>query len=314
MHLEHVKMKVCKRCRKKEADVILSAVRFCDSCFIEYFERQVQRAIDGEKLGVRMFSRDVRILMAVSGGKDSMTLWNVLDDLGYETCGLHIDLGIDEYSEASRAVVESFAASKNLDLIVVDLRKEFGKSLMELAVRDACSACGLVKRYLMNKVAYEEGFSVLATGHTLDDECATLLGNLTRWNLEFLQRQHPILESTHPKLVRKVKPLFRISDEETAVYARIKQLDFVREKCPLASGATSLSYKKALNELERRHPGLKKAFYLGFLKNKALFGEQEGFELKECEACGMPTANVGLCAFCKLLERSKRRHGEGEQN
>jgi len=303
-------MKICKRCREKEADVVLSTVCFCKPCFIEYFERQVQRAIDGEKLGAEMFSRDSRILMAVSGGKDSMALWNVLNDLGYETCGLHIDLNIDEYSEVSRRVVESFAASKNLDLIVVDLRKEYGKSLMELAMRGACSACGLVKRYLMNKVAYEKGFSVLATGHTLDDECVTLLGNLTRWNLEFLQRQHPILESTHPKLVRKVKPLFRISDEETAAYAKIKRLEFVREKCPLASGATSLSYKKVLNELEQRHPSLKKAFYLGFLKNKSLFGKEENFELKTCESCGMPTTNVGLCAFCKLLGRLKRRHDE----
>ncbi|MDF2957499.1 MAG: tRNA-lysidine synthase TilS/MesJ [Candidatus Alkanophagales archaeon MCA70_species_1] len=299
-------MKTCKRCRKKRADVVLSGVRFCSSCFIEYFEKQVQRAINGEKLGVQMFSKDDRILVAVSGGKDSMSLWNVLNDLGYETCGFHIDLGIDEYSEASRRVVENFAASKNLDLIVVDLRKEYGRSLFELAARDACSACGLVKRYLMNKVAHEENFSVLATGHTLDDECATLLGNLTRWNLEFLRRQHPVLESTHPKLVRKVKPLFRVTDEETAAYARIKQLNYVREKCPLARGATSLSYKNALNELERRHPGLKKAFYLGFLRNKALFGSDEGFELKECEACGMPTANVGRCAFCKLLERSEQ--------
>ncbi|MHC1567487.1 MAG: ATP-binding protein [Candidatus Syntropharchaeia archaeon] len=295
-------MKICRRCREKKADVILSSAYFCESCFVEYFERQVQRAINGEKLGKKMFFKDDSILVGISGGKDSMVLWNVLSDLGYDTTGLHIDLGIEGYSEVSRKKVEDFSVLKNLDLIIIDLKKKYGKDLQDLEVRDPCSACGLVKRYLMNRVAHEEGFTVLSTGHTLDDECATLFGNITRWNMELLRRQYPLLESTHPRLVRKVKPLFRVTDEETEMYAKIKRVDFVREKCPFARGATSISYKKVLNELERRHPGLKKAFYFGFLKNRELFGEEK-VDLIECESCGMPTVNVGRCAFCKILER-----------
>jgi hypothetical protein len=53
-----------------------------------------------------MFTRDDRILMAVSGGKDSLGLWDILTRLGYKADGLYIGLGIDGgfgYSDQSHA-------------------------------------------------------------------------------------------------------------------------------------------------------------------------------------------------------------------
>ena len=82
--------------------------------------------------------------------------------------------------------------------------------------RPTCSACGLGKRYLMNKAALDHGYPVVATGHNLDDEAATLFGSVMHWQTDALPRQSPALASTHPKLVRRVKPLYRLSERETA--------------------------------------------------------------------------------------------------
>ena len=62
-----------------------------------------------------------------------------------------------------------------------------------------CSGCGLSKRYLMNRVALDHGMDVVATGHNLDDEAATLFGSVMHWQTEALPlrspRQRPLLRN-----------------------------------------------------------------------------------------------------------------------
>jgi len=62
---------------------------FCKEHYIEWFIEQTERSIEK----YHMFSRDARILVAVSGGKDSLALWDVLWQLGYQADGLYIHLG-----------------------------------------------------------------------------------------------------------------------------------------------------------------------------------------------------------------------------
>ena len=95
-----------------------------------------------------------------------------------------------------------------------------------------CSACGTIKRHYFDAAALDGGFDVLATGHNLDDEAARLLGNVLHWQRDHLARQRPVLPPTHPKFVRKVKPLYLLSEYETAVYAFMRGIDYVVEECP----------------------------------------------------------------------------------
>lgn len=155
-----------------------------------------------------MFDKKDKILVVISGGKDSMALWHILASEGYNVTGMYINLGIGHYSDKSQQVVESFAQKNGLELIVKDIKKEYGLDIYKLSKllkRSTCSICGSIKRYLFNKVAYDGGFSAVATGHNLDDEAATLLGNVLSWEEGYLARQSPVLESTHPKLVKKSK-------------------------------------------------------------------------------------------------------------
>jgi uncharacterized protein (TIGR00269 family) len=293
----------CTRCRGR-AEVQLRAHNsaFCRACYLFYFRRQVERAIASE----RMFVATERLLVAVSGGKDSLALWDVLADLGYDTTGLYVGLGIGAYSDESRVKVEQFAARRGLPLRVVALEDE-GAGLAVPAVaqvtrRVPCSACGTMKRHYFDAAASEGGFDVLLTGHNLDDEAARLMGNVLRWQTDHLARQRPVLPATHPKFVRKVKPLYLTSEYETAVYAFMRGIDYVVEECPNAAGATQLVYKDALNRLELASPGTKLAFVKEFLRTaQPAFAATDREAPHDCDRCGMP-AYGARCAYCRLVD------------
>jgi len=300
------------KCRKCGGSAALELRRhnaaFCSPHFVEFFKKQVAEAIHKH----RMFTRDEPVLVAVSGGKDSLALWDVLIEDGYRTAGLYLDLGIFDYSQESRARCEAFASARGQKLHVERVAEAVGAPIPEVQKvtrRPTCSACGLSKRYLMNRAALEHGYAVVATGHNLDDEAATLLGSVLHWQTEALPRQSPALASTHAKLARRVKPLYRLSEFETAAYAFLRRIDYIVEECPFAKGATSLAHKELLNRLEEVSPGAKHNFLFGFLdKARAAFERLEDVQLRECSACGQVTTGE-ICAFCKLAAQVKRRTG-----
>src|SRR5207248_593891 len=181
----------CIKCRQPaHVEVRRHRSAFCAGCYPGWFRTQVQRTIDDD----RMFSREDSILVAVSGGKDSLALWHTMLELGYQADGMYIRLGIADYSRRSQAKCEAFAEKH---------------------------------------------------GQT-----------------DFLGRQGPVLESTHPKLVRKVKPLYKLAERDTAAYSVIERIDYILEECPMAKGAKSLFYKDTLNALEEAQPGAKQRFLM----------------------------------------------------
>ena len=291
----------CIRCRKTACVSLPSHHSgFCKDCFPLFFTKQVETAIRREK----MFTHDDRILVALSGGKDSLTLMLELHLQGYDVTGLHIDLGIPDSSEKARKKVEAFCELHSLNLRVFELEK-WGMPIPDVkkyVKRPVCSVCGKIKRYHFNRIAVEEGFDVLATGHNLDDEVARLFANTLRWDTAYLSDQGPTLPASDG-FVRKVKPLFRLSEFETANYAFLKGIEIHSDPCPYASGASFTNHKQLWGELEHRSPGQKLQFYQSFLKKgKPAFTALEkeiGDELKPCIECGSPTSAT-LCSVCRI--------------
>lgn len=290
----------CRRCGGKAViELRRHNSAFCKECFLHFFSGQVQRAIEHE----RMLEETDRVLVAVSGGKDSLALWDVLMELGYDTTGYHIVLWTgEEYARESLRYSQSFADERGVKLIVHDLKDESGFTIPELpgsTGRSTCGACGLTKRHLISKAADTLGFDAVAIGHNLDDEAAVLFGNVLRWDTEYMARQSPVLPATDEGFVKKVKPLYRLSERETATYAFLKGIDYQVEECPLVAGNTQLRYKDALNAVERTSPGTKAQFFLSYLdRGMPLFRSEDRADLRRCEACGQPTTGR-FCAFCR---------------
>jgi len=303
----------CQVCKNTAVINLRSQNRgLCERCFDTYILDRVEKTIKRFK----MFKRGDSLLVAVSGGKDSLALWDILFRLGYDPKGLFIDVGIEKYSysKISLEKTKAFSQHRNLSLYVTSLREWWGVGIEEIKRGVLCPTCGMAKRYIMNKWAVEKGFSVLCTGHNLDDESAVLLSNTLNWQTGFLSRQAPVLESWHPKLAKKAKPLVLITEKELALYAYLRGIDYVERPCPYSKGASSLFYKKIINTIEWRSPGTKIRFYNEFLKKRGVFkkfAEIEKKNLVECRVCGQPTQGV-ICTFCRIKEGVKYGDNRGE--
>jgi uncharacterized protein (TIGR00269 family) len=289
-------------------DVRRHNANFCVEHFLRLCRDQTAKAIDQ----FSMLQPGERVLVAVSGGKDSLALWDLLLELGHPTDGLYVGLGIGEYSEGSAEYARAFAADRGQTLVEVDLRETHGYDIptgAKSARRAPCSVCGISKRHVFDQAALDGGYDALATGHNLDDEAAVLFGNTLRWETEYLARQQPVLPAREG-FPRKVKPLVRLSERETAAYCILRGIDYEVEECPMAVGNKHLGYKEALNAIEATSPGSKQQFYFGFLDRAAERfaageGDGDGVELQACERCGAPTPG-GVCAFCRLAEKARR--------
>ncbi len=272
----------------------------CGEHFTGWFERYVDRTVKE----FNMFSEESKVLVAVSGGKDSLALWYVLKKLGYTADGFYIDLGIGDYSEKSTEKVREFADRIGAKLIVEKLSESVATlpEIERFTSREACSVCGLVKRYNFNKVAKEYGYDVLATGHNLDDEASSLLSNVINWNTKYLGRKYPVLEAEEG-FVKKVKPLCKLTEKETALYSVLNGIDFLEEECPYSEDANTIFYKQVLNQIEEKFPGTKLRFYLEYLRKVyPVFKEDKEGKITSCKVCGEPSPTE-VCPLCRLRER-----------
>jgi len=296
----------CRVCRGPAViDLRQHNANFCAEHFTKFCRDQAARAIKE----FEMLAAADRVLVAVSGGKDSLAVWDMMHALGHRADGLYIGLGIGDYSEESGRYAQAFASRRGWNLLTIDLRDEYGYDIptgSRSAKRNPCSACGLSKRHLFDRAARDGGYDVLVTGHNLDDEAAVLFGNVMHWRVDYLGRQLPVLPA-RDGFPRKVKPLVRLSERETAAYCVVNGIDYIVEECPQAVGNKHLGYKEALNAVEAQSPGTKHAFYFEFLARASerfqdiAVEEQEA--LRPCLSCGAPTVTE-VCAFCRLVDRA----------
>ena len=257
-----------------------------------------------------MIENGDKVAVGVSGGKDSLGLMLELARQGYNVTGLHIDLGIPGSSPAARGVVERFCARHNLKLMVKEMATE-GLAIPQVKARlrrPVCSACGKIKRHFFNRAALDGGFDALATGHNLDDEAARLFSNTLRWDTAYLSDQGPRLDG-EDGFARKVKPLWRLTEFETANYAFLMGIEHHYAPCPYSPGASFTTLKGLLQRLEAAMPGRKLDFYQGFLKRgRPVFARreaEEGETLSPCLSCGYPTSSGDICGVCRIREALK---------
>jgi uncharacterized protein (TIGR00269 family) len=297
----------CSLCEEPAITLVRYAkLRLCRKHFAEFVRRRVIKTIER----YRLVQSGWRVLIAVSGGKDSSALLYILSEvskqLNFEVVAVHIDLGIGEYSRKSREVVERLCGILGVPLVLLDLKDLIGASLPELVARSrrpACSVRGLVKRYLINSVALELGADAVALGHHMDDLLPYVVKNFITQNLGGIGKPGPRTESEEG-LVGRIRPLYEISEREVALYAYVQELPVVESSCPytVRGGSIEEEVRKFLNSLEEGSPGIKVAFARALAKNLDFYKGRLPDQLGKCRYCGTPTS-AEVCAFCRLTER-----------
>ncbi|WP_202320272.1 ATP-binding protein [Archaeoglobus neptunius] len=280
----------CRKCGRRAVAILKAyGLSLCERCYPEFYLNLVKRSI--KRYGI--LKPKEKILAAVSGGKDSSAMANVLKKLGYEFELLYIDLGIDHYSSESERAVMELAESIDVNVNVVRL-EEYGFTVSDVRKRlrrKTCSACGTAKRYIMNRFARENGFDIITTGHTVEDIVSFYLknvaGGMRLWAEKLLPRNEPFDE----KIVARAKPLFEVSEKENMLYVLIESIPFTPMECPYAPNP---EWKEIVYEIERRKPGFSKNFIRGLISEKEEFDH-----VKYCRLCGEIT-NRDICSFCKL--------------
>jgi len=289
-----------------------------DRLFAQEFERRVQETIEQRQL----FSKTDKILVAVSGGKDSTAVLHVLHKLGYPVEAVTVDAHIGCYTQQNLENIRAVCKKINVPLHEISFRKAIGASLC--FIRDylkarghnykSCTVCGVLRRYLLNRKARELGTTRLVLGHNLDDEAQVVLMNLLKNRPELNARLGPKIHNfTDARFVPRVKPLYFIREDEVIRYSKLSRFPVKYGKCPCSAEGFRNAVRDFLNECEQAQPGIKENIVKLFLENReqlhARFATSENPAF--CMQCDEPAQN-DLCRACALLSLARDAHEPAE--
>ena len=305
---------VCDICNRWDAFFFrpYSGVKLCKKCFSESIENKTRATI----AKYDMFRFDDRIAVAVSGGKDSVSLLHVLAKIERrypkaELVAVTVDEGIKGYRDEALKIAAENCKKLDIEHVTVSFRTLFGKTFDQMSRRmnqkgDAnltpCAYCGVLRRKALNIAARKTKADKLATAHTLDDETQTILLNIFHGDVLRIAKEKPVTDKVHPKLVQRIKPFCEIPEKETALYAYVKGIDFQSTPCPYALEALRNDARAILNDLEEKHPGMKFSIFKSIERIRpALEREANAEGLNECTECGEPTTK-NVCRTCQMLK------------
>ncbi len=304
----------CSQCKRKETffNRVYSGERLCKKCFAQSVEDKVRATL----VRFKMLSYNDCVAVAVSGGKDSITLLEVLAKMERKyprakLVAVTVDEGIANYRDEALEITA--ATCKRLSILhhIVSFKQLYGYTLDEMVIQlrkrgselTPCAFCGVLRRKAMNLAALGVKADKIATGHTLDDEVQTSLMNIFHGDIAKLASEKPVTDVVHPKLVQKVKPMCEIPEKESALYAYVKGFKFQSTPCPYAGEALRNDIRSLLNRMEDHHAGTKFTVSKSIEKIRpALATLLEKGNFKECRECGDPSAGE-VCRACQLLKQ-----------
>lgn len=279
----------------------------CKECFIESIEKKAIKTVKKEKL----LDKGDKVLVALSGGKDSVTTLEILDSFRQrhiiDICAVTVDEGIANYRQDGVDIAVRHAERLGIEHKVVSLKDEYGITLDEIMQKEnhkgSCTYCGVFRRTLINRAARKMNATKIATGHNLDDEVQGIMMNYLEGNTDNLTKLGPKSESKAEEFTTKIKPLREIPEREIGIYVVAKGLEVHFDSCPYAMQSFRGEVSQAINQLAEKHPTIKYSTLRGYDKIKGILKNEfkKDYSHGRCKKCGEPASNE-LCKACSFLE------------
>jgi len=170
-----------------------------------------------------------------------------------------------------------------------------------------CSFCGVLRRKLLNDKAKELHATRIATGHNMDDEIQTALMNYMRGDIEKTALLGALTGVVRDeRFVQRIKPLRYCPEEEVLLYANLKRIEYEPTACPYAGESLRSTIRKAIDGIEKKHPGSKHQTLkstdklIDLLRKNTEYGK-----IGRCTKCGDPCSGE-ICRPCRILEKIKK--------
>lgn len=290
---------------------------YCSDCFIERIENKIHTTI----IDYKMLLPEDRVIVGLSGGKDSISLLYNLNNLLKKNLlksvsALIIDEGIMGYRAKSIEDAKSFCQEHNVPIKIISFKETVGKSLDEINRffenkadrRYTCNYCATIRRRLLNEGAKELGGTVLATGHNLTDFAETFLMNILYNRLHLIRSQYLFKKepvSIRKHFIRKINPLLLIPEEEIFLYANIKNLKFYHSHCPYREIDPILRRRvlSFIQKMKEMTPDIEYKLFNSFIElSKKLYESHPKIESNICTRCGYPSGSSLSCTYCRLIQ------------
>ena len=298
----------CDRCENQAVYTRkYSGEKLCSTCFSNSIVRKTAKTISKHN----MIQNNDLVAVAVSGGKDSLALLNIINQMttthNFRIKVITIDEGIPGYRNEALEIVQEYCAKLNVEHKVFsykdlfDLTLEEALDLRESEKTSSCSICGTLRRRAIDHAAKDIGADVIATGHNLDDTLQTFVINMLSGDTTKIGWMNPDNSSN---TLRKIKPFCEIYESEIVFYAFTNDIPFQTEPCPHMNEGIRTEIREFLNSLEGKHSGIKNNLYQSIIKVSQIVKDVNIKQKTICIKCGNECTGK-ICSVCNMVLKLK---------
>lgn len=224
----------------------------------DQLKKRLTRKITRTNKVYRLLGEGDKVMVAISGGKDSYTLLDLLHSarkrlpFKYDVVAVHLDQqqpgydGVPLRSWLEQSEIPFEILSKDTYSIVKELTPEGGTY---------CAPCSRLRRGILYSAAERLGCNKIALGHHRDDALETLLMNM--FYSGRLQSM-PAIYRTNDGRFDVIRPLIECAEEDIAEYAQLKAFPILPcNLCGNQEGLKRVEMKRLLADLELRNPSIR---------------------------------------------------------
>ncbi|MDD4251098.1 MAG: TIGR00269 family protein [Candidatus ainarchaeum sp.] len=292
---------------------------FCKNHFNKFFKARFKKTIRKYSL----FKSKEKLLIAVSGGKDSILALNLLHEFYSKSNPMQVlivDEGVNGYRNNAIKLTIDTCKKFKIKCNVISFREKFNitnDELMPILLNNpklggTCAFCGTIRRNIMNSFAKEINADKIVTGHNLDDEVQSFVMNVFNNEIDRIIKSSVQQKKVkNISFVKRIKPLYETPEKEIIAYCEFNKIKhYSQDGCPYSWTAKRNEYRKMLNQFEIKFPGTGHSI-LRFNENlnKILKNNENEInifnkKIKECKICDEPTQKE-FCKTCEMIQKIK---------